>query len=166
MFERFSEAVRVALFAARLEVSGDGATRIAPEHLLLGLLQTSGGIAERLLEEVGVNADGVRRSLLPLGNTVVAMSVEVRFGAALQAILETVAWEADAMDSRQITTGHLLLGLLRDEHSHAGRLVREAGLRLNGARPRVQEHAALGPETGAADLSDALERRIRDLGLA
>jgi ATP-dependent Clp protease ATP-binding subunit ClpA len=64
------------------------------------------------------------------------------------------AEEADRLKHERIAAGHLLLGLLRDEHCAAAELLREYGLRLQPAR----EEVALGPEGGrphqrpAADL--------------
>lgn len=48
MFERYSEAARLALFAARLEASEAASHAIEPAHLLLGLLEAKGWVAATL----------------------------------------------------------------------------------------------------------------------
>ena len=161
MFERYSEAARLALFGARLEVSEAGSTAIETEHLLLGLLQARGGIAARLTQAAGMNADSARARLLSRETTPVPTSVEVRFAPAATKALDVAVAEADAMSCAEITTGHLLLGLMRDEHSAASVLLREAGLGLNALRTAVQAEATEGAEAVAPDIGEVFEDRIR-----
>ena len=153
------------MFGARLEVTESAGTAVEPEHLLLGLLEAKGGIAARLTQAAGLNAGSVRPRVLSRVATPLPTSVEVPFGAATQKALEVAVAEADAMSCEQITTGHLLLGLMRDERSPVSVLLREAGLGLNALRPAVQAHAKEGTETNAPDIGELFEDRIRRLGL-
>ncbi|WP_291980601.1 Clp protease N-terminal domain-containing protein [Luteitalea sp.] len=165
MFERYSEAAKLALFGARLEVSESGSAAIETEHLLLGLLQARGGIAARLTQAAGVNADSVRTRVLSGATTSIPTSVEVRFAPAVTKALDVAVAEADAMSCKEITTGHLLLGLVRDEHSTASVLLREAGLGLNALRTAVQAQATEGAEASAPDIGEVFEDRIRTMRL-
>jgi ATP-dependent Clp protease ATP-binding subunit ClpC len=163
VFERFSETARIAMFAARLEVTEAASDAIAPEHLLLGLLETRGGVAQTLAEAAGVSAEALRPRLLAAAPTPLPFCVEVPFAPAVKRALEAAVAEADAMDGHELTTGHLLLGLLRDEHSAVSLLLREAGLKLNAVRAAVQAHAAQGSEAKAPALDDVFNERIRRL---
>ena len=165
MFERFSEAARLAMFAARLEVTEAASTAISPEHLLLGLLEAKGGAAASLMQAAGLTADSVRLRLLLRGTTPIATSVEVPFAAVTKKVLDVAVAEADAMSCTEITTGHLLLGLIRDEHSNVSVLLREAGLALNELRTSVQARAVDGAEAKAPDIDELFEERIRRLEL-
>jgi ATP-dependent Clp protease ATP-binding subunit ClpC len=165
VFERYSEAARLALFGARLEVSESGSTSIETEHLLLGLLQAQGGIAARLTQAAGVNADSVRTRVLSRAIPPVPTNVEVPFAPAVTRAIEVAVAEADAMSCGEITTGHLLLGLVRDEHSAVSVLLREAGLGLNALRTAVQAHATEGAEANAPDIGAVFEDRIRRMRL-
>lgn len=165
MFERFSEAARLAMFGARLAVTEAASDAIAPEHLLLGLLDAQGGIAASLTQSVGLTAVSVRERLLSRATTPLPMSVEVRFAPATTKAIDVAVAEADAMSCKEITTGHLLLGLVRDEHSIVSILLREAGLELNALRAAVQTQAAEGSEAKAPAVEEIFEERIRRLGL-
>lgn len=166
MFERYSEAAKLALFGARLEVTESGGTAIEAEHLLLGLLQARGGIAARLTQAAGVNADSVRSRVRSGATTSVPTNVEVRFAPAALKVLDVAVAEADAMSCAEITTGHLLLGLMRDEHSAVSVLLREAGLGLNALRTAVQAEATEGAEAVAPGIGEVFEDRIRTMRLA
>ena len=165
MFERYSEAARLAMFGARLAVSETAGDAIAPEHLLLGLLEAQGGIAASLAQTAGLTAVSVGPRLLSRAVTPLPMSVEVRFAPATMKALDVAVAEADAMSCKEITTGHLLLGLVRDEHSNVSILLREVGLGLNALRTAVQASATEGAEAQAPDIGDVFEERIRRLGL-
>lgn len=165
MFDRFSDAARLAMFAARLEVTEAASTEISPEHLLLGLLQAKGGAAARLMHAAGLTADDVRPRLLSRGTMPVATSVEVPFATATKKAMDVAVAEADAMSCTELTTGHLLLGLIRDEHSTVSVLLREAGLALNHLRTSVQAAAAEGAEAKTPDIDELFTERIRKLEL-
>lgn len=60
------------------------------------------------------------------------------------------------MSTTEITTGHLLLGLLRDDTTQAFRILHEAGVRLNDLRATVETAATVGPERGHADPDESL----------
>lgn len=165
MFERYSEAARLALFAARLEASEAASHAIEPKHLLLGLLEAKGGVAEALAGAAGLKAADIRPRLLSAVPTPLPPSIEVPFAPAARAALQAAVAEADAMACAEITTGHLLLGLMRDEYPPISILLQEAGLELNALRSAVQAQATEGPEAKAPALEDVFEERIRRLGL-
>jgi ATP-dependent Clp protease ATP-binding subunit ClpC len=153
------------MFAARLEVSEAASEAIEREHLLLGLLEAQGGVAAHLMESVGLRAENVRPRVLSRAGTPLPSQVEVPFDPAATRALELAVAEADAMSCKEVTTGHLLLGLLRAEPSRVSILLREAGLELDAVRPTVQVQAAEGSEAKAPALEELFEQRIGQLGL-
>ena len=139
MFERYDEAARRALFFARYEVSQRGGTSIEPEHLLLGLLREPKGLVGRILDERRVLPSQLQLELeeqLTRGERL-ATSVEIPFSSATQRVLGYTVEEADRLLHRHIGTEHLLLGLLRDEHSTAAKELGTYGITLDKTREDI-----------------------------
>jgi ATP-dependent Clp protease ATP-binding subunit ClpC len=136
MFERFTESARRALFFARYEVSQLGATSIEPEHVLLGLTRESKGIIARILALSQVSPDDIRRQIESRAafRQKIATSVEIPFSAETKRVLQFTVEEADRLGHSYIGTEHLLLALLREEHSVAASILTALGLRLDEAR--------------------------------
>lgn len=63
MFERFSRHARVAVVLAQEEARELAANDIRPEHILVGVLQSSGRELSALLAGFGLTADAVRSKL-------------------------------------------------------------------------------------------------------
>ncbi|OLP01382.1 Clp protease [Mycolicibacterium porcinum] len=64
MFERFSRHARVAVVLAQEEARELEANEIRPEHLLVGVLQSSGREFSALLAGFGLTAEAVRAELV------------------------------------------------------------------------------------------------------
>lgn len=154
MLERYTEGARRALFFARYALSRHGADEITPEHLLLGLMPRltyqgtdfqQATTAARLLELAGLDNETVYRRMTPRGARL-PVSVEVPFSASTRRCLVAAGREADQMNARPITTGHLLLGLLQADGTAAATLLHDAGLRITEARGHVEADLAAGVE--------------------
>ena len=59
-FEKFSERARRVLTLAQEEAQHLNHTYIGTEHILLGLLRVSEGIASQVLANLGVSIEGAR----------------------------------------------------------------------------------------------------------
>jgi hypothetical protein len=135
MFDRFTHDARKALFFSRYEASQLGRIRIAPEHVLLGVIRDAGGLTQTLLTTAGVTVDEAR------GATTVANApreeivepVEIPFQSLTKAVFVAAADEADRLGHEQIATVHLMLGVLR-ESDYAGTFLRAKGLTLDAVR--------------------------------
>ena len=141
MFDRYTEPARMVLFFARHEVSRLGSIAIEPEHLLLGLLRDGEAIAvlgpvslERLREDVEKTV---------VFREEVGTSVEIPFTDASTRVLQFAAEEADALGHKHLGAGHLLLGLLREEHCPSAAALCAHGVRLSDARQAVKKLPAL-----------------------
>lgn len=62
MFERFTKSARVAIVLAQEEARDNGADKITPTHLLLGVLGTVDGPLQAELTELGLTPEVVRAS--------------------------------------------------------------------------------------------------------
>ena len=163
MFERFTESARRALFFARYEVSQLGATSIEPEHVLLGLTRETKGIIARILELSQVSPDDIRRAIQSRSpfRQKVDTSVEVPFSAETKRVLQFTAEEADRLGHSYIGTEHLLLALLREQHSVAASVLTTLGLRLDEVRQmtvRLLVEQPTASRSTSVDLSERIEQ--------
>ena len=150
MFERFSERARRVVVLAQNEARDLGHNYIGTEHLLLGLLHDSAGSACQVLARLKVTPQAVREKvgeLVTPGNE--SMSGHVPFTPPAKKSLEFSLREALKLGHSYIGSGHLLLGLLREERGTAAQVLTALGVDLDRARPLVGEGGEW-PETPAA----------------
>jgi ATP-dependent Clp protease ATP-binding subunit ClpC len=136
MFERYTESARRALFFSRYEASQLGSISIDPEHLLLGLLRDSRALSAL----TRVSPEGLRQEIekAVVFKEKLSTSVEIPFTDASKRVLQFAAEEADGLRHQHIGTEHLLLGLLREEHSAAAAALVAHGVRLSDVRQGVE----------------------------
>jgi Clp amino terminal domain, pathogenicity island component len=114
---------------ARDEARQLGNPEVGPEHLLLGLLRDDHGTALRALRSTGVDLGEARRAVA--GSTDERprkVDGRVRVSPAARAALEESLREAVRLGDSHLGVEHLLLALVRDEHSPAGRALTELGV--------------------------------------
>jgi hypothetical protein len=136
MFDRYTEQSRRALFFARYEATQEPAARIAPHHLLLGLLRES-DVVRNTLSQAGLDVGDVRDRFLRAGASPdggASIGVEIPFTERTKTILARAAIEANESGSRDITPAHLLLAILHDKDSDAARLLLTRGVRAEAVR--------------------------------
>ena len=137
MFERYTQAARLAIFRARYVASQVGSEEIDTEHLLLGVL-TDKTLARRFLGSPWA-AETVWKKVEPRKRVrdKVPGAREIQLDKASKRALNLAAEEADLLSSRQIGTEHLLLGLLREEKSLAAEILSELGVHLASTRAEL-----------------------------
>ncbi len=107
--------------------------------MLLGLLRVAEGFTSDLFARAQVGLDTLRneiRSRVPPGARV-STSVEIPFSQDTKRILESAAAEAEGLGHRYIGTEHLLLGILRERETAAGRVLVEKGLDVDAVRREI-----------------------------
>jgi len=139
MFERYTERARRVLFFARYEATQLGSTSIETEHLLLGLIREGKGLTSRIFARSHLSLESIRKEIE--GRTIfkekVSTSVDIPFSPETKRVLQSSAEEADRLLHTYIGTEHLLLGLLREEHSVASSILHEKGMRLSSVRDDI-----------------------------
>lgn len=139
MFEKFTERAKRVLFLARYEASQLGGQVIGTEHLLLGLLKEQDDITREIFSRLSTDMELLRTELEgqdePRPKT--SASVEIPFSEETKRVLSYAEEEAERLMHPYIGTEHLLLGLLREENSTAGRLMFEKGMRLYAVREDI-----------------------------
>jgi ATP-dependent Clp protease ATP-binding subunit ClpB len=104
---------------------------IETEHVLLAMLQQDGGIAQPILEKIGVNAAAVRREVeAELESTPKvsgATSHGATIGSRLQRVFADAFSAAEAMKDEYVSVEHFLLAIAKDP-GFSGRLFKTHGL--------------------------------------
>jgi hypothetical protein len=145
MFERFTEKARRVIFFGRYETSQFGASFIQTEHLLLGVLREDTAMVLRThLDPESVRKEVESRSAI---GERVSTSVDLPLSAQCKRALAYAAEEAEALGHSFIDTGHLLLGLIREETSMAAIVLRQQGVNYETLREIVRTSAEPPPAT-------------------
>ncbi|HET9905829.1 MAG TPA: Clp protease N-terminal domain-containing protein, partial [Anaerolineales bacterium] len=110
--ERFTQRARSVLSFAHQETERARNNFIGTEHLLIGLM-LEGGVAGRVLRELGLSADRLRQTIEKI--TTVSDNFDparVELGSQTQKALELAVDEARRLGHHYIGTEHILLGLV------------------------------------------------------
>jgi ATP-dependent Clp protease ATP-binding subunit ClpC len=113
--ERFTQRARHVLALAQQEAERAHQGLIGTEHLLLGLLKEDGGVAGRVLHELGLETERVREMIQRISGEGHHESGKIELAPDTQQVLEFAIDEARKMGHHYIGTEHLLLGLVRSE---------------------------------------------------
>lgn len=143
MFERFTDRARRVVVVAQEEARRLNHNSIAPEHVLLALLQAD-GIATRALQSLGVSPEDTARRIeehFPPGEGPVAQG-HIPFARGSKKLLELSLREASGLGHNYIGTEHILLGLLRQGQGDADPAVAILGVDADEVRAKVLELVA------------------------
>ena len=110
--ERFTQRARQVLSLAHEEAERLRQGTIGTEHLLLGLLKEEGGVAGRVLRELGLEAERVEEVILRLTGVGQERASRLELSPGTQRALEFAVEEASKMGHHYIGTEHILLGLV------------------------------------------------------
>ena len=126
--ERFTQRARRVLSLAHQEAERMRHNYIGTEHLLLGLIREEGGVAGRVLRELGLEADRVQEIVERLTGTGQYSGGKLDLSPGTQQVLELAVEEARRMGHHYIGTEHLLLGLVRYNDGVALDVLRKLGV--------------------------------------
>lgn len=150
MFDRFTDRAKKVMSFSRLEALRLNHEYIAPEHMLLGIVEEGTGVAANVLKNMGVDLATVRseveRSVEP-GRSKVTMG-QLPFTSGSKRVLEHSLEEASQFGHNYIGTEHLLLGLIRETDGIAGQVLQKLGVKLEAVRKEILEFIGEGEETG------------------
>jgi ATP-dependent Clp protease ATP-binding subunit ClpA len=115
VFERFTDRARRVLVLAQEESRLLGHSFIGTEHLLLGLISNGKGSAFEALHRHGLTLDSARQEVEDLvGSNDSTPTGSPPFTPRAKKALELALRESLQLGHKEIRTGHLLLGLLRE----------------------------------------------------
>jgi ATP-dependent Clp protease ATP-binding subunit ClpC len=114
--ERFTQRARRVLSLAHQEAERARNNNIGTEHLLLGLMEEEGGVAGRVLRELGMTSERVREVVKRVSSPSASFDANrVELSMETQQVLEHAVEEARRLGHHYIGTEHILLGLVRVE---------------------------------------------------
>ncbi len=114
--ERFTQRARRVLSIAHQEAESARQNNIGTEHLLLGLMEEDGGVAGRVLRDLGMTIDRVREMIQRItGASANFDPTRIELAPETQQVLEYAVDEARRMGHHYIGTEHILLALVRIE---------------------------------------------------
>ena len=110
--ERFTQRAKRVLSLAHEEAERLRQGTIGTEHLLLGLMKEEGGVAGRVLRELGLEAERVEEVIIRLTGAGQDRSSRLELSPGTQKALELAVEEASKLGHHYIGTEHILLGLV------------------------------------------------------
>jgi len=136
MFEKFTERGRKIIIYAKEEAERRQNEYLGTEHLLLALLRDNNGLPVMILKKMGLSLEEIRIEVernLPLGTNVLSFG-DIPFTPRAKKVLELAVEEARLLGHNYIGSEHLLLGIIREDEGIAGKILRNLGANLLGAR--------------------------------
>ena len=138
MFERFTDRARRVVVLAQDEARGLKHNYIGTEHLLLGLISESEGVAAKALETMGIKGEAVRASVIEIiGEGEKPVEGHIPFTPRAKRVFELSLREALQLGHNYIGTEHLLLGLLKEGEGVAAQVLTKQGADLAQVRQTV-----------------------------
>ncbi len=126
--ERLTQRARRVLSLAHQEAERLRHNYIGTEHLLLGLIREEGGVAARVLRELGLEAPRVEEIVEKLTRPGQYTGGKIDLSPGTQQVLQYAFEEAQEMGNSYVSTEHLLLGLVRYGDGIALNVLRKLGV--------------------------------------
>lgn len=176
MFEKYTDKARRVLFFARYEASQFGASTITSAHLLLGLVREAERTTMQMMEKMGVNIQKLKDRIAAQSahkKQPATTTVEIPLSEETKRVLHYALKESMSLNHKYVGVEHILLGILRDEHAFASKLIVDMGADLYRAKEvlldylkeeklkkKKKEHPLLGEFS--RNLSELAERSAFD----
>lgn len=139
--ELFTSNAKKVLLLAEKEARYYSHQAVGTEHLLLGLIQETSGIAGKVLRELDVTMESIRDEIEQFTTFQAkeegAPKQPLQYSPRAHEIVTFAADEARKMQRKTVGTEHLLLGLLRNEDILASQILQNIGIDLPTARAAV-----------------------------
>jgi ATP-dependent Clp protease ATP-binding subunit ClpA len=133
-----TERARTVIGRARAEAANRRSRHIEPEHLLIALLQEQEGMASTILQQLAVDRVALARAAAGAIEETLAtdesFELDIAYSDSAEAALRHSFHEARLTRDRRVGTDHVLLGLVLEENTPAGRVLAEAGLTADAIR--------------------------------
>ncbi len=160
-WERFTQRARRVLSLAQEEAERLNHNYIGSEHVLIGLLREEGGVAGRVLRELGLDAVRVQAMVERLsgGPGTRTPFTKIELSPSTKRVLELAVEEARRMGQHYISTEHLLLGLARQNEGLAIDVLRKFGISAEQIRRQTRRMLRESPVATSESSSSSTPRR-------
>ena len=149
-FEKFSQHARLVLSLAQEEGHRFNQNYIGTEHILLGLVRETEGVAARVLSSLLVDLTKVRsgiESIIGRGDQLT--QGEIGLTPRVKKVVDLAVDEARRMNHTYIETEHLLIGLLREGEGVAAGVLESLGVTLDQVRAETHSILSHASSTGS-----------------
>jgi ATP-dependent Clp protease ATP-binding subunit ClpC len=160
--ERFTQRARRVLSLAHEEAERLHHNYIGTEHLLLGLIREEGGIAGRVLRDLGLDPARVKEMVERLTGVGRNPSSRIELAPGTEQVLQMGIEEARRMGHHYIGTEHLLLGMVRQGEGVGMDVLRRLGITPEQIR-RQTRRALQETPTRHAGRSSSRERKEKQV---
>jgi len=154
--ERFTQRARRVLSLAHQEAERMHQNYSGTEHLLLGLMKEEGGVAGRVLRELGLDAVRMEEVIIRITGVGTETSAKLDLSPGVQRALENAVEEARKLGHHYIGTEHLLLGLVQLGEGVALDVLRKLG--VSAEQIRRQTRRVLDESTHTTPTDQAQKR--------
>ncbi|MGH2515674.1 MAG: ATP-dependent Clp protease ATP-binding subunit, partial [Ktedonobacterales bacterium] len=138
-FDRYNNDARRSLAQAREIALRLNHKTICTEHLLYGLLDANDITVSAIIAGLGVNLVRLRQALdFVIGKSSRPLLVEPTLSAAARHALDLAEQEAQAEQSEEVGSEHLLVGLLREAEGIAAGVLESFGVTLERTQSQIQ----------------------------
>ena len=129
-FNKFTEKSQEAVGQAQALATRHGQQQVELEHLFLALLEQKGGLAEKILSRLDVDAgqlkQKVEQEIATLPSVQGPGEGQLYLGTRLREVLDRAQQEASKLKDDYVSIEHLLLGITKDD-GPSGKLLLEHG---------------------------------------
>ena len=164
-FEKFSERARRVLSLAQEEAQRFNHNYIGTEHILLGLVRETDGVAARVLSNLGVELHKVRSAVeFIIGRGERSTTGEIGLTPRAKKVIELAVDEARRLNHHYIGTEHLLIGLMREGEGVAAGVLESLGVNLDkvrGETSRILTQSSQSPQGSSSSGSGSARTQTR-----
>tara|TARA_B100000214_G_scaffold281374_1_gene211006 strand:+ start:1654 stop:4152 length:2499 start_codon:yes stop_codon:yes gene_type:complete len=138
-FEKFSERARRVLALAQEEATQFNHNYIGTEHILLGLIRESEGVAAKVLINLKADTQKIRSAVeFIIGKGDKPTTGEIGLTPRAKKVIELAVDEARKQSHHYIGTEHLLIGLMREGDGIGANVLESLELSLDVIRDETQ----------------------------
>lgn len=150
-WERFTKRAREVLRLAQDEAKRLNHSYIGSEHLLIGLMREDGGVAGKVLRELGLETNRVRAVVERLsgGKSASTPFSKIELSPTTKRLLEYALEEAKRMQQHYVSTEHLLLGMVRQNDGVAIEVLRKFGVSPEQVRRQTRRVLRESPQSSS-----------------
>ncbi|MEM1000159.1 MAG: ATP-dependent Clp protease ATP-binding subunit [Bacteroidota bacterium] len=147
MESNFSDRVKDVISYSREEALRLGHDYIGPEHLLLGLIREGEGKAIKILVQLGVDLNKLRKSVEnAIKGTITVINLNnLPLTRQAEKVLKITYLEAKLDNSNLIGTEHLLLSILREDSNVAAQILSKFGVTYDVFRSELEDKEDYNP---------------------
>ena len=161
-FEKFSERARRVLSLAQEEAQRFNHNYIGTEHILLGLVRETEGVAALVLSNLNVELVKVRSAVeFIIGRGERPTPGEIGLTPRAKKVIELAVDEARRLNHHYIGTEHLLIGLMREGEGVAAGVLESLGVSLEKVREETNSIIATQSSGSSVSGDQATARTSR-----